>query len=660
MMKSLTKHRLRKPDVGHAFAKFKIKTHSLKVLSLALFSLLPVLNVLGQSLTVSPEHPRPGETIKIIYRPVGGALENEQQISCTAILFNRLLPGQINLKLDRKGDLFTGSLATSKESQFVAFKFFNGLVKDEKSVNYQYLFYGDQQPVVGARYAEASLLTDERDMRFYGLKIPDYSKAFELLKLEKRSNIEDKFQVPIIRAYYSCLLKINRPLAEGEILDYLTSLSRQNKTEQFFILNFWLYRILNRQELSQQFLAQLKVDYPNSPMFFTERYSAIESAKMGDEMEGLVKKLNNDYQTSEDGKIILADFETLLARKLSKAYGKDLNLNKFYFYLKRDTSYLFRAISANEVASFLSSRNILLPEAQKISLLGVNYLDSALNEHPLKENLQTIRSNKVKHTATYGHILYQNEKYKEALEVLENLIADGMEKNMEFQAYYALALAKNKQFAKALPILELAISNGDADQALTEVFKESYLALGGTSQSYEIKLAELFDIAAKSGRFKLKKTMINEPMPDFTLMDSNGKKVSLADFKGKTIVMDFWAMWCFPCKQAFPGMQKLVNKYAGEEVVFLFVNTVEKNRNGLTKLVIDYMKENKYSFNVLFDQPQKSNPTIFDLFSMLKLKSLPTKIVIDKQGKIRFKSIGYLGSDEAVVKELSEQIELVK
>ena len=659
-MKSLTKHRLRKPDVGHAFAKFKIKTYSLKILSLALFSLLPGLNVLGQSLTVLPQHPKPGEIITIVYRPIGGALENEQQISCSAILFKRLLPEQINLKLDRKGDLFTSSLATSKESQFLAFKFFNGLVKDEKSVNYQYLFYGDQQPVVGARYAEASLLTDERDMRFYGLKIPDYSKAFELLKLEKRSNIEDKFQVPIIRAYYSCLLKINRPLAEREILDYLTSLSPQNKTEQFFILNFWLYRILNRQELSQQFLAQLKVDYPNSPMFFTERYSAIESAKTGDEMEGLVKKLNNDYQTSEDGKIILADFETLLARKLSKAYGKDLNLNKFYFYLKRDTSYLFRAISANEVASFLSSKNILLPEAQKISLLSVNYLDSALNEHPLKENLQTIRSNKVKHTATYGHILYQNEKYKEALEVLENLIADGMEKDMEFQAYYALALAKNKQFAKALPILELAISNGDADQALTEVFKESYLALGGTSQSYEIKLAELFDIAANSGRFKLKKTMINEPMPDFTLMDSNGKKVSLVDFKGKTIVMDFWAMWCFPCKQAFPGMQKLVNKYAGEEVVFLFVNTVEKNRNGLTKLVSDYMKENKYSFNVLFDQPQKSNPTIFDLFSMLKLKSLPTKIVIDKQGKIKFKSIGYLGSDEAVVKELSEQIELVK
>ena len=659
-MKSLIQCRSKKPVVGHAFAKFKMKGYSLKILSLVLFYLLQGPNVLGQSLTVSPQHPRPGEEIKIIYRPVGGALEKEQQISCAAILYNRLLPEQINLKLDRKGDSFTGSLPTSKESQFVAFKFFNDLVKDEKSVNYQYLFYSDEQPVVGARYAQASLLIDDRDMRFYGLKTPNYSKAFELLKLEKRFNIEDKFQVAIIKAYYTCLLKTNAPFAEKEIVEYLASLDQQNKTAQFYILNFWLYRLLNKQEMSQQYLAQLKVNYPNSPMFFTERYSAIENAKTGDEMEILINKLRQDYQDSEDGQHILADFALSFDRKLSKAYGKDLNFDKFYIHLKRDNDYLIRALSANEVASFLSSRNIHLPEAEEISLLSLTYLDSAVNELPLKDNLQTIHSNKIKHSIAYGYILYQNGKYAAALEVLENLKANGMEKDMEFQTYYGLALAKTKQFAKAMPILELAISNGDANQILTEVFKESYLASGGTPQNYELKLAELFDTAAKSGRFKLQKTMINETMPNFMLLDAEGKQVSLANFKGKTIVMDFWAMWCFPCKQSFPGMQKLVNKYGGEEVVFLFVNTVEKNRNGLTKFVSDYMKENKYNFHVLFDQPRKDNPNLFNLFSMLKLRSLPTKIVIDKQGKIRFKSIGYLGSDEAVVKELSEQIDLVK
>ena len=659
-MKSLTQHRLQRPDVGHAFAKFKMNRNSLLLMSVMLFCLFQGLNLFGQTLKVLPEHPKPGEVLKISYDPFGGELEKEQQISCTAILFTGLLPEQINLKLNKEGNFFTVTFNSPKGSQFVAFKFFNDQVKDEKSTDYQFLFYGDTGPVVGARYAQAKLLTDDSDMRFYGLKNPDYTRAFELLKQEKRSSIEDKYQVAIIREYYTYLLKISTPLAEKEILDYLASLGQQNKTEKFYILNFWLYRILNKQELSQRFLAQLKANYPNSPMFFTERYSAIESAKTGDEMEGMVKRLINDYQSNVDGKIILADFATSFDRKISKAYGRDLNLEKFYFYLKKDTSYLYRAISANEVARSLSSKNVLLPEAEKISLLSLNYLDSALMEVPMKENIQAIRKNKVKYGQTFGYVLYQNEKYKEALAVLENVMDTNIEEDMQLNIYYALVLAKNKRFEKALPILELAISNGGADQTVVEAFKETYLALGGTDKSYDVKLTQLFKIADNSGKFKLKTTMINEPMPDFTLLDSNGMKVKLGDFKGKIIVMDFWAMWCFPCKQSFPGMQKLMDKYAGKEVVFLFVNTLEKNRNGLTKSVVEYMKENKYNFNVLFDQPQKNNPTIFDLFSSLKLKSLPTKMVIDKMGNIRFKSVGYLGNDEAVVKELSEQIEAVK
>lgn len=656
----IIQHQLQILNVSHVFAFFKIKRNNLLLLYVMILCLFQGLNLFGQTLTILPKYPKPGEVLRISYYPIGGALEKEQQISCTVILFSGLLPEQINLKLKKEGDSFTATLTSPKGSQFVAFKFFNAQVKDEKSTNYQFPFYSENEPVVGARYAQEKLLTDDRDMRFYELKTPDYFPAFELLKQEKRSSIEDQYQVAIIREYYGCLLKISPSSARKEILDYLASLNQQNKTEKFYIINFWLYRILNEQELSQQFLAGLKANYPNSPMFFTERYSAIESAKTGDEMEGMVNKLINDYQSSGDGKVILADFMTSFERKISKAYGKDLNLEKFYFYLKRDTSYLYRAISANEVARSLSSKNVRLADAEKISLLSINYLDSTLMKAPLEENPSTIANVKTKHFHTYGYILYQNEKYKEALMALEKAIVNRKEKDIELQTHYALALSKNKQFEKALPILELAISNGDADQTVAEVFKESYLALGGTYKSYELKLTELFEVADKSGKLKLKKTMINEPMNDFTLLDSNGKKVKLGDFKGKTIVMDFWAMWCFPCKQSFPGMRKLADKYADKQVVFLFVNTLEKNRNGLTKLVAEYMKENNYNFKVLFDQPQKDNPAMFDLFSSLNLKSLPTTIVIDKTGNLRFKSVGYLGSDEAVVKELSEQIEMVK
>lgn len=658
-MNSSTQRRSRRPDVGHAFALFKMKKSNLPYLFVMMFCMLQGSDLLGQSLKVLPEHPKPGDVLKISYSPIGSALEKEQQISCSAILFTGLMSDQISLTLKKEGDFFTATLPSAKGSQLVGFKFFKDEIQDQKSVDYQYSFYGDREPVVGAWYARAKLLTDDLDRRFYGLKTPDYSQAFEFLKLEKRSDIEDKYQIPITREYYACLLKINAPLAEKEILDYLANLNKEPKTEKVYIMNFWLYRISNKQELSQQSLAALKASYPNSPMFFSERYSAIEGAKTGEQMEGMVTTLISDYANNDDGKVILADFMPVLERKICKAYGRDLNLDKFYRYLNKDKDYLYRASSANEVAHFLSSKDVLLSDAAQISLLGLKYLDSA-GMVANSKNAMTIDNFRNNLFHTYGYVLYQNEKYKEALTYLEKAITNGKDQDTQLQTDYALVLAKNKQFEKALPILENAISNGDSSEAVAEVFKESYLAVGGTGKDYELKLTELFETADKGGKFKLRKTMINEPMPDFNLLDATGKKVKLADLKGKTVVMDFWATWCFPCKQSFPGMQKLVNKYAGKEVVFLFINTLEKNRNGLTKSVGDYMKENKYNFSVLFDQPRKGNSTMFELFSALNLKSIPTKIVIDKTGNIRFKSVGYLGSDDAVVKELSEQIEAVR
>ena len=55
--------------------------------------------------------------------------------------------------------------------------------------------------------------------------------------------------------------------------------------------------------------------------------------------------------------------------------------------------------------------------------------------------------------------------------------------------------------------------------------------------------------------------MINQPAPVFALKDLEGKTVSLADLKGKVVIVDFWATWCGPCKASFPGMQMAVNKY---------------------------------------------------------------------------------------------------
>jgi len=153
----------------------------------------------------------------------------------------------------------------------------------------------------------------------------------------------------------------------------------------------------------------------------------------------------------------------------------------------------------------------------------------------------------------------------------------------------------------------------------------------------------------------------NQAAPLFTLQDMNGKMVSLADCKGKVVVLDFWATWCGPCKASFPGMQQAVNKYKDtQDVVFLFIDTREKMEN-YKQFVTDFITNNHYTFKVLYDE-MSFDGTKSKLYQDYKLAGIPTKFVIDKSGIVRFEEIGFASgkSDQSLAKEVSDMIEEAK
>lgn len=143
------------------------------------------------------------------------------------------------------------------------------------------------------------------------------------------------------------------------------------------------------------------------------------------------------------------------------------------------------------------------------------------------------------------------------------------------------------------------------------------------------------------------------PAPDFHMKDLNGKTVSLEDFRGKVVVVDFWATWCVPCREAFPGLKLALDKYKGDtSVVFLFVDTRERVSDPVG-LIRQFLSSNNYPFTVLLDP---SGEPYYNRFGMA---GIPTQFVIDGQGMIRFKHEGYdprLTSEEAAA-EMSRMIE---
>src|SRR5690606_10053573 len=119
-----------------------------------------------------------------------------------------------------------------------------------------------------------------------------------------------------------------------------------------------------------------------------------------------------------------------------------------------------------------------------------------------------------------------------------------------------------------------------------------------------------------------------EPAPSFTLEDLEGKTVSLADLKGKVVVLDFWATWCAPCIKSFPAMQMAVDKYKDDPgVEFLFINTWEQ-RDDPTEFVKQFLSKRGFDFKVLFDKKDpvsKRNPVV----ESYEVSGIPVKFIID-------------------------------
>jgi thiol-disulfide isomerase/thioredoxin len=157
----------------------------------------------------------------------------------------------------------------------------------------------------------------------------------------------------------------------------------------------------------------------------------------------------------------------------------------------------------------------------------------------------------------------------------------------------------------------------------------------------------------------LAQKMINKPAPAFSLKDLDGKTVPLSDLKGKVVILDFWATWCTPCKASFPGMQLAVRKYKNNpNVKFLFVDLWETG-DYYTDDIRKFIKDSHYDFHVLLDE-KLSGSKYTKVGQLYNINAIPTKIIIDKKGNIRFTFTGGSATPNKLLDEVTAMIELVE
>lgn len=424
----------------------------------------------------------------------------------------------------------------------------------------------------------------------------------------------------------------------------------ESKDETFVNFGVRIYNFLEKTDEAEKIEKSILKKFPKG---LKARSEAYETVFEGENITAAIAEKNYNAflkkfpptSFNEKNRSVYGNAEA----KLATLYFKENNVAK-----------------ANEFVNKIKNGNTFIPNAYTLSsdLIKENNFSNAL---PILEEaiIKAKQDEKVgpnylpSFYASYGKTLYETGNYEKAIQVLEEQLRVNNNTAGNSQLHLALAnsyIKTGNELDAFLMLEKFTIKNGK-NKGVEEILQSLYGKLNNGKGDYNQYISKLDKQIKEAHTAKYKSEMIKKEAPNFSLVNLEGKTISLADLKGKVVVLDFWATWCGPCKISFPGMQAAVNKYKDDkEVEFLFIDTWQKEKN-FDELVRNFIAENKYTFNVLFDEMKDRSKSVTTSYGV---NGIPHKVVIDKEGFIRFESSGGIADVEKIVNEMETKIELAR
>ncbi|HFA49839.1 MAG TPA: TlpA family protein disulfide reductase [Bacteroidetes bacterium] len=634
--------------------------HTYLTLSCALF----VASMLqAQHLSISPEKPVPGEKTMLTYDPAGTPLEGQQALEVTAYFFeNDQPPVAQEVEMTLQDGKFTGQLTTTADTKATALsiKSSDGKTSDNRNnKGYKFLCYkpGRSAPVAGAYAAKAMIYG--KYGQFANID-PNREKALNLCKKEFRTQPSSKAD-PAYFGFYARLAKrLSDEAALGEITTEMNRISKdRTANEKQLILGIRLASILENKEAATALKKKILEKYPNGEMAQGEMRNSFRKAEGLDKQLEILAAYKTKFGATEQGKTDLDNFASSIALQFAEAK----NWEKFDAYLSEISDPVGRAGVLNNIAWGMSGESIeaeapMAEKGERYSLQSLELLEKEmataankprhLTKKQWKERLQNIYA---MYADTYALLAYHTGNMEDALKYQGIACGQGEFEDADMNSRYAVYFEKTKSTAETEKMLADLIAKGAATPAMKDRHKKLFLANNTLESAYGKYLAELERAAIEKLRKKVEEGMVEEDAIGFELTSLDGKNVSLESLKGKVVVLDFWATWCGPCKASFPAMQTAVDKYKDrDDVAFVFIDTWERVKNKKENAA-KFISDKGYSFNVLLDTENAA-------VGAYGVEGIPAKFVLDKNGKIRFKSLGYGGNADELVHELSMMIEM--
>jgi len=596
----------------------------------------------------TPMQPTRGGTVRIIYDPSGTPLSGADSISAE-ILFLREsdTPLLTTVHLRREDARWSGVLPVPESDvtlllcQFVA----GDLVDDNGEEGWDLMVHtAAGKPVRNAHLARATVL---QRSEFYSFKHRrDPEKAQQELNLEQ-ALFPDNWRASVM-AWGLMMRSPGGEEAARSIRPQLDSVYEREKEHQSVVA-----------ELLPWFEQTGQID----------RAESIRSAAIAREPQGQVAMATarSSVFQERDPAARLARIQDVLSRFPWNDRDYDALVGAQVTSLVRLERYEEAAQAAtqarhpdgsmyNAIAWPLVEKGEQLEEAVRWARTGVKLSreqsDEQKPEYVSERSWRSTRRMRLGMVLdTYALGLFKLERLREAQRAFEEAdsLFDG--EVPETAEHLVETYLRNGKPEQALELARRMILTGITSDRTDELYQEAYTRQHGSAEGMEDDLHQLRSAARDRMRTELLKTRVSIPAPAFALKALDGTSVRLEDLRGKVVMIDFWATWCGPCRMSFPFLQRFYDEHRADQSLALFaVNTWERvEGEKRQKTVRKFLADNKYTFPVLFDEA---------VVEQYGVEGIPTRFVIDQDGIIRFKSIGFEGGDKMLT-QMELQLEIL-